>query len=120
MNTKLLFMIAILIALSSCTNDKTSDLIEPTNNVAGIKYSSDIASIINNNCLSCHAAPPVNGAPMQLTTYADVKNAILTRGLIDRVSRAQGSGGMMPEAGMRLPQATIDKIIKWQTDGFVN
>ena len=90
------------------------------NNVAGIKYSSDIASIINNNCLSCHAAPPVNGAPMQLTTYADVKNAILTGGLIDRVSRAQGSGGMMPEAGMRLPQATIDKIIKWQNEGFLD
>ena len=57
---------------------------------------------------------------MQLTTYDDVKNAILTRGLIDRISRTQGSGGMMPNGGTRLPQATIDKIIRWQTDGFVN
>ena len=106
--------------LLSCNNDSSSDLITPTNNTVTIKYSSDIASIINGNCLNCHASPPSNGAPMQLTTYNDVKNAILTGSLIDRVSRAQGSGGMMPQAGMRLPQATIDKIIKWQTDGFVN
>ena len=117
---KLFFTTAILTILSSCSNDSTSDLIEPTNNAVTIKYNTDIASIINSNCLSCHASPPINGAPMQLTTYNDVKNAILTGGLIDRISKAQGSGGMMPEAAMRLPQATIDKIIKWQTDGFAN
>ncbi|WP_395047676.1 c-type cytochrome [Flavobacterium sp.] len=120
MNIKLFVIIVLLTTLSSCNNDSTSDLTTPTNNTVTIKYSTDIASIINSNCLNCHASPPINGAPMQLTTYDDVKNAILTRGLIDRVSRAQGSGGMMPDAGTRLPQATIDKIIKWQTDGFVN
>ena len=120
MNIKLLFITAILTTLSSCNNDSTSDLITPTNNPVTIKYSTDIASIINSNCLSCHTAPPTNGAPMQLTTYDDVKNAILTRGLIDRISRVQGATGMMPNGGTRLPQATIDKIIRWQTDGFVN
>jgi hypothetical protein len=120
MNLKLLFIIVILTTLSSCSNDSTSDLTTPTNNAVTIKYSTDVSAIINNNCLSCHTSPPVNGAPMQLTTYDDVKNAILTRGLIDRISRAQGEGGMMPNGGTRLPQATIDRIIKWQTDGFIN
>jgi hypothetical protein len=120
MNIKLFIIIVLLTTLSSCNNDSTSDLVTPTNNSVTIKYSTDIASIISTNCLSCHTSPPVNGAPMQLTTYDDVKNAILTRGLIDRISRAQGAAGMMPNGGTRLPQATIDKIIKWQTDGFIN
>jgi hypothetical protein len=38
--------------------------------------------------------------------------------LVDRISRAQGAPGIMPKSGTRLPQATIDKIIKWKTDGF--
>ena len=120
MSIKYFFIVAFLVILSSCTNDSTSDITIPTNNSVTIKYSTDIASIISTNCLSCHTSPPVNGAPMQLTTYDDVKNAILNRGLIDRISRAQGTVGMMPEGGSRMPQATIDKIIKWQTDGFVN
>jgi hypothetical protein len=120
MHIKLLFIIALLTTLLSCTNDSTSDITTPANNSVTIKYSTDIASIISSNCLSCHTSPPVNGAPMQLTTYDDVKNAILNRGLIDRISRSQGAVGMMPNGGTRLPQATIDKIIKWQTDGFVN
>ncbi|MEO8235206.1 MAG: cytochrome c [Flavobacterium sp.] len=120
MNIKHFFIIAFLAILSSCTNDSTSDITIPTNDSLTIKYSTDIASIINSNCLSCHTSPPTNGAPMQLTTYDDVKNAILNRGLIDRISRTQGAVGMMPNGGTRLPQATIDKIIKWQTDGFVN
>jgi hypothetical protein len=120
MNIKLFIIIVLLTTSLSCTNDSTSDITAPINNLEKIKYSTDIAPIISTNCLSCHASPPVNGAPMQLTTYDDVKNAILTRGLIDRISRAQGSAGMMPNGGTRLPQATIDKIIKWQTDGFIN
>ncbi|SFB22943.1 hypothetical protein SAMN05660845_2158 [Flavobacterium swingsii] len=120
---KLLFIIAAFATLSSCSNDSTSDItmpVPPANNSTTIKYSTDIAPIISANCLGCHSSPPVNGAPMQLTTYNDVKNAILTRGLIDRISRAQGTPGMMPNGGTRLPQETIDRIIKWQTDGFVN
>lgn len=122
MKIKNLFIVALLVILSSCSNDSTSDIAAPipSNNTGTIKYSTDVSVIISNNCLGCHTSPPVNGAPMQLTTYDDVKNAILTRGLIDRISRAQGVAGMMPNGGTRLPQATIDKIIKWQTDGFVN
>lgn len=123
MKIKNLFTIALLAIFSSCSNDSTSDIAPtptPPNNSTTIKYTTDVSVIISNNCLGCHSSPPVNGAPMQLTTYADVKNAILTRGLIDRISRPQGAAGMMPNGGTRLPQETIDKIIKWQTDGFIN
>lgn len=120
---KLLFIVVLFATLSSCSKDSTSDIttpVPPPNNSTTIKYSTDIAPIISANCLSCHSSPPVNGAPMKLTTLDDVKNAILTRGLIDRISRAQGAPGMMPNGGTRLPQETIDKVIEWQNDGFVN
>jgi hypothetical protein len=100
-----------------CTNDSTSDLID--NTVGGdITYNNTVKGIVQNNCLFCHTSPPQNGAPMQLTTYADVKNAVMSRGLLDRISRPQGSQGMMPNGGQRLPQATIDKIFQWAQNGF--
>lgn len=107
---------AFCVFSSSCTRDSSLDLKNPDQ--GKISYTADIAPIVANNCLMCHSSPPQNGAPMQLTTYTDVRNAILNRGLLDRISRPQGATGMMPNGGTRLPQATIDKMIKWQADGF--
>lgn len=101
----------------SCSNDSTIDLVEQ-NNEDFVKYSTHVKSIIDNNCLACHQNPPVNFAPNHLTTYEAVKEAVQNRGLIDRVSRAQGDSGLMPAGGTRLPQATIDLLIQWETDGF--
>ncbi len=115
---KVLLSIATLAFLQiGCTNESTSDLIDDTI-IDEITYSNTVKSIIDNNCIMCHAATPVNGAPMSLTTYADVRNAVLNRGLIERISRAQGAPGMMPNGGTRLPQATIDKISSWAETGF--
>jgi mono/diheme cytochrome c family protein len=116
--TKLAPMSVILV-LAGCTNDSTDDLvanaITPETNVT---YTQNVATIINNNCIICHGTTPANGAPMSLTTYEAVKQAILERGLIDRISRPQGAEGMMPNGGTRLPQATIDIIIQWQAQGL--
>ena len=111
-------LIAItLFSLFSCSNDSESDLTIPTPIL--VKYTSDVRPIIQANCIPCHTDPPVNGAPMRLTTYDDVKYAINNRGLLDRISRPQGAPGMMPNGGTRLPQSSIDLITKWKTDGFV-
>jgi hypothetical protein len=102
----------------NCSNNSEDDLTNPI--VLNItKYTQDIKPIIDNNCVSCHGAIPSNGAPMSLVTYAQVKDALQNRGLLDRISRAQGAPGMMPNLGTRLPQATIDLIIDWNTDGLL-
>ena len=111
------FLMPILILQYGCTNDSTSDLIDLTTD-GDITYTNAVKSIIENNCIFCHTLPPQNGAPMSLTTYADVKNAVLNRGLLDRISRPQGASGMMPSGGARLPQTTIDKISQWAENGF--
>lgn len=104
--------------LVACTNDSPDDLLgeEITGTVT---YVVNVKPIITNNCLSCHTAPPVNGAPMQLTTYEDVKNAVLNRGLINRISRQNGENGLMPLGGPRMPQHNIDVLNQWVTDGLL-
>lgn len=116
---KLFFVFGIFQLTVSCVNDSTSDINNPTI-VLNATYNQNIKSIINNNCTSCHNLPPENGAPMPLTTYEYVKQAVLERGLIDRISRSQGAEGMMPNGGTRLPQEKIDLIIQWRDQGFQN
>ena len=107
---KLLFLFIPFVLLQyGCTNESTSDLIDGST-VNEITYTNTTKSIFDNNCISCHATIPINGAPMSLTTYENVKEAVLNRGLLDRISRPQGAQGMMPNGGTRLPQTTIDKI----------
>jgi len=107
----------ILLLFANCTNDSSADLTQGIG-VNDATYTLNVKSIIDNNCIMCHAATPVNGAPMPLTTYAQVKDAIQNRPLIERISRAQGEPGMMPNGGTRLPQNSINIIIKWQEDGL--
>lgn len=112
----LLLLAAANLLLISCSNNSTDDLIEPA--PLTVTYNGQVKAIIENNCIFCHSDPPQNFAPMRLTTYEDVRSAVLTRGLLDRISRDQGAPGMMPSGGTRLPQSTIDLITQWQAQGF--
>lgn len=107
----------ILFLFTSCTNDSTSDLTQAIGS-NDATYILNVKSIIDNNCIVCHAATPINGAPMPLVTYEQVKDAILNRPLVERISKAQGEPGLMPNGGTRLPQTSINLIIKWQEDGL--
>lgn len=120
MKNNIIFISALAfctILVSSCTNDSSSDLLG-IDEVDEVTYTNTVKSIIDNNCIFCHAATPINGAPMPLTTYENVKDAVQNRGLINRISRAQGEPGMMPNGGTRLPQAIIDKVIEWNAQGL--
>jgi mono/diheme cytochrome c family protein len=115
---KYLFIPLILLSLS-CTNHSEDDLIIKIENPILVTYEQNVKSIINNNCIICHGSTPSNGAPMSLTTYNQVKDAVLNRGLLDRISRTTGEPGLMPNGGPRLPQQTIDIVIKWNSDGLL-
>lgn len=116
--TKMIFCGFSILTLSSCTTDSLSDL-TTVEDVEMVTYTENIKSIIDNNCIICHASTPVNGAPMSLTTYENVKEAVLNRGLLDRISRAEGTSGAMPFGGPRLPQTEINIIVQWNTDGLI-
>lgn len=118
MKFNIVFLLSVFALVTSCTSDSQSDLIEDTL-PSSISYTNSIKSTIDSNCISCHGTTPANGASTSLKTYQNVKDAVLNLGLIDRISKAQGAGGMMPNGGTRLPQSKIDEIITWKNNGFV-
>ncbi|WP_298546029.1 hypothetical protein [uncultured Aquimarina sp.] len=114
---KLLILCLVTISIS-CENDSENDLIDVTPPVTLVTYENNVKAIIDNNCTSCHNNPPINFAPMPLLTFDQVKEAVDNRGLLDRVS-SEDINFLMPSGGPRLPQATIDIILQWNTDGLL-
>ncbi|MCK7590103.1 hypothetical protein M0G43_05930 [Subsaxibacter sp. CAU 1640] len=112
------FMYTILVILFGCTNASEDDLIDQTELPEVVTFVEDVQPIINNNCVMCHTNPPENGAPMPLLSYDNVKDAVLNRGLISRIS-SEDLGFLMPFGGPRLPQNLIDTIIQWEEDGLL-
>ncbi|GEL12270.1 hypothetical protein SAMN05192550_3159 [Flavobacterium glycines] len=114
-----LYSATLLLVMSSCSSggDSNSDP-DPDPTPTTITYTNTISSIISANCISCHASTPTNGATISLNTYAKVKTAVESNGLIDRISLPQGNTSMMPKDGTRLPQATIDKFTNWKNNGY--
>lgn len=117
MKSKIVPFACMVFLFLGCTNDSESDLVDNTV-PSTTTYTNSIKSIMDNNCISCHGNTPSGGAPMALTTYQNVKDAVVNKGLIDRISRAQGASGMMPLGGTRLSQSSIDQIVDWKNNGF--
>ncbi|MDG5492117.1 hypothetical protein [Psychroserpens sp. SPM9] len=118
MKTKKTLYIIVLAVTFCCTSVSEEDLIDTTPVPMTVTYEANIKTIINTNCIICHNNPPVNGAPITLVTYNDVKNAVENNGLISRIS-SNDLSFLMPFGGPRLPQSTIDLIIQWETDGLL-
>lgn len=120
MNLKTPFALVSFAALfMSCTNDNSTTLMDTTPMIGLTTYNQNVKSIIDNNCIVCHASTPRNGASTSLVTYNQVKDAVINGGLVNRISLENGSSSLMPKGGPRLPQATIDIILKWQQDGLL-
>jgi len=118
MKTKYVFYLITFTACFNCSNVSEEDLIDSTPIPETVTYEDNVRFIIENNCISCHTNPPQNGAPISLTTYNEVKNAIENNGLISRIS-SNDLSFVMPFGGPRLPQNLIDIIIEWEEDGLL-
>ena len=112
-NLKILSMLFFLTVFVSCSSDSADDD-TPTPPVnTDVTYSENVKPIIDGACIRCHSNPPVNGAPMSLTTYDNVKDAVTNRNLIARVE-----DGSMPPNGSDLTSAQIKAIKDWESGGF--
>jgi len=107
----LLTSLLLLIFIVSCSSDSDDDddLVDPPS----ITYTNTIKSIMSGNCNNCHGNPTTNSAPMSLTTYANVKDATINRGLITRVE-----DGTMPPSG-NLSATQISNIKTWKSNGYI-
>jgi hypothetical protein len=106
--------------LVSCTSQTYDDLeeVQLMDPVQQITFQ-DVTLLFETACNSCHSNPPQNGAPMSLVSYSEVRNAVETMSLLDRISRNEGANGLMPLGGPRLPQQDIDLIFQWNEDGLL-
>lgn len=116
---KPVFLIIAVGLLYGCTARTMDDVMEPIEEAPELVTFQDVEFVFTTVCQACHSNPPQNGAPMPLVTYEDVRDAILDRSLIDRISREEGESGAMPLGGPRLPQPTIDLIVQWNEDGLL-
>ena len=116
MKNKVKFMLPFFtFIVLACTNVSESDLTneEP---IGIITYNSNIKSLIDSNCLSCHSDPTRNGAPFSLTNFEQVSVRAENGSLLRALNKQTGEAVAMPPSG-RLPQATIDLIAQWIEDG---
>lgn len=111
---QILPVLLMLFILTGCSSGSDDDNMGPPDGGdTEVTYTGTIKAIINGNCIGCHNSPPVNGAPMSLTTYQDVRSAVQSRGLIGAVE-----SGAMPPTSNNLTSSQVQAIKDWQGDGF--
>lgn len=107
----ILFLSILFVSCSSSSDEPTPT--PPPNNQT-TTYNGHVKTIIDNNCVSCHdASTPEAGLP--LTTYSQVKSAVLNNGLISRINNTSNP---MPQTGL-MSQTNRSTIADWQADGLL-
>ncbi|MBC9796990.1 hypothetical protein [Sinomicrobium weinanense] len=110
------FIVLLTISCSSSNDDDLNPDPDPDPDPGEeVTYVDDVQPIIQSNCLSCHSDPPQNNAPMHLTTYNAVKQAVENRGLLTRIN---STSSPMPPTG-RMSQANRNIIEEWVDQGFI-
>ncbi len=108
---QLILFITASTFIFSCS--KSSDT-PATNPVVTVTYQKDIKGLMSSNCTSCHSDAGTKTLPY-LDTYDLVKTNIVK--VTQEINLPSGQG-MPPK--QKLPQATIDLVKAWVTQGSVN
>jgi len=112
----------ILLSLGACYYDSEEDLFPEINsdcNLENLTFSTDIVSILNNRCWSCHSNSTAAsfGANIKLEDYSDVaSNFDAVLGSVNHES----SYSAMPKNGGKLPSCELQKLEIWNVDGKTN
>ena len=119
---KLLFLMSALALLNACDYDSEEALYGiDLCDTESISYENDIATIILENCINCHSGESPS-ASLDLSDLEALTESALNsdnNGLLNRIERAELSGGAMP-TNYRLMQCEIDKISAWVAQGTLN
>ena len=80
---------------------------------APITFNVNIQPLIASKCGSCHIP---GGSQTNYTDYNNSKISIDT--ILDRVNRAVGTSGAMPQGGPQLSLAERALLLQWKNDGL--
>lgn len=122
---KNILLIVISLISASCYYDSEEALFgkpavqASTCNIDSTKFSVEIKSILQSNCLSCHSNTTAasSGAGIKLQDYADVKSN--SARFLGSVQQASGYSPM-PKGGLKLTDCSISMIQAWITKGAPN
>ncbi len=109
MKHSFLLLLFLTFSLISCSSDDDTET--PSQNE--VTYTNNIKSIIDSSCLNCHGNPVTNGAPMSLTNFDEVKDAVINKDLIGRVEN-----GSMPLGDTPLTPAQVKAIKDWKVANY--
>lgn len=116
MTKQVTLAVLILLLLQSCTtaiiDEGDPSSLPPITRT--ITYESDVASIMTNNCITCHAGPSPN-AGLDLSNYQNTRFSTEMGNLIQRMNNAANP---MPPNGLVSPELRLI-MDKWVTDGFL-
>jgi hypothetical protein len=80
-------------------------------------YNNAIRPLVNKYCTSCHSGTSPQGS-LDLSTYNNLKDAVVNRNLVKCINYANGYSGM--PKGMRLTACQIRQVEKWVDAGMQN
>jgi hypothetical protein len=124
MNKLLYFSLSsLLLIIFSCSRSNEEELRNDsaTNsvcNTANIKFSADIAPILQANCYSCHNTTNASGG-VNTENYAGVKIIADNGTLVGTITHASGFSPM-PQGKPKLADCDINKIKAWIAQGTQN
>lgn len=124
-----LFIVGIFISLffslsllSSCFYDNEEDLYGTSNfcDTTNVSYSNEVATILDNNCLTCHSTAAANalGAGIVLDSYDGVL-PFASGGTLYDVINATDVTRVMPPSG-KMADCNIEQIKAWIDAGALD
>lgn len=113
-----LLIFLLTITLVSCKKENQEDLIQNCIPVGGVKYSTEVNSIMQTSCLSCHSQQLGLGGVM-LHDYNNVKFYVDNGKLLGSIKHETGFSAM-PQGQAKLSICNIELIETWIADGALN
>ena len=113
-----LFLLALLVPSTACWYDNEEELYGGDNgcDTTGVNYSTQVITILNNNCYSCHSVGS-NVAGSTFDNYADLKVYVDNGQLIDLITT--DGVGIMPPTG-KMSDCEIERIQAWVNAGALD
>ena len=88
-------------------------------NTTNVKYSTDIAPLIQANCFSCHSNATASISGISLEVHANLKAKVTDGRLLGAISHNAGFSPM-PQGGAKLSDCNINRIKAWIDAGALN
>lgn len=113
-------ILCIVVGLSSCYDHNAADLYPTTCDTTVVTYSATIKPIVAQHCAvpGCHTgSTPANG--LAYDQYGDLK-VVAQNGQLVQAIKHEGSITPMPKNLPMLDQCSINKIVRWVNQGYLN